>query len=230
MVAAADAASAGEAGAEGAAPPGCVFYGGDQGSRHAAAPARRFDVEPAEPGSDGAEIQDRALAQGGGARAQGAVQEHLHPADAQPRPAEAAAQAQGDGVVQPLPVPVLRGDLGADEGSNGVLDDVAEAEILLVAHGLFEFGLDAPEQIIEAAAHWAEHSFPAIAAFAGWLATAMVDFVFGLSPVISIEQKTLANNPRSTVATMTDIASYLNLLHATIGQARCPRTGEPAAR
>ena len=55
-----------------------------------------------------------------------------------------------------------------------------------------------------------------------------VDFVFGLSPVISIEQKTLANNPRSTVGTMTDIASYLNLLFATIGQAHCPRTGEPA--
>jgi len=54
-----------------------------------------------------------------------------------------------------------------------------------------------------------------------------VDFVFGLSPVISIEQKTLVNNPRSTVGTMTDIASYLNLLFATIGQAHCPRTGEP---
>jgi excinuclease ABC subunit A len=53
-----------------------------------------------------------------------------------------------------------------------------------------------------------------------------VDFVFGLSPVISIEQKTLANNPRSTVGTMTDIASYLNLLFATIGEAHCPRTGE----
>jgi excinuclease ABC subunit A len=53
-----------------------------------------------------------------------------------------------------------------------------------------------------------------------------VDFVFGLSPVISIEQKTLANNPRSTVGTMTDIAGYLNLLFATIGQAHCPRSGE----
>src|SRR5207344_2140353 len=39
--------------------------------------------------------------------------------------------------------------------------------------------------------------------------------------------KTLANNPRSTVGTMTDIASYLNLLFATIGQPHCPRTGEP---
>jgi excinuclease ABC subunit A len=55
-----------------------------------------------------------------------------------------------------------------------------------------------------------------------------VDFVYGLSPVISIEQKTIVNNPRSTVGTMTDIASYLNLLYATIGQPHCPRTGEPA--
>ena len=55
-----------------------------------------------------------------------------------------------------------------------------------------------------------------------------VDFVYGLSPVISIEQKTLTNNPRSTVGTMTDIASYLNLLFATIGEATCPRTAEPA--
>jgi excinuclease ABC subunit A len=54
-----------------------------------------------------------------------------------------------------------------------------------------------------------------------------VDFVFGLSPVISIEQKTLTSNPRSTVGTMTDIASYLNLLFATIGEPHCPRTGEP---
>jgi excinuclease ABC subunit A len=53
-----------------------------------------------------------------------------------------------------------------------------------------------------------------------------VDFLFGLSPVISIEQKTLASNPRSTVGTMTDIASYLNLLFATIGEPHCPRTGE----
>src|SRR3954468_7220248 len=54
-----------------------------------------------------------------------------------------------------------------------------------------------------------------------------VDFVFGLSPVISIEQKTTGRNPRSTVGTMTDIASYLNLLCATIGEPRCPRTSEP---
>src|SRR6476646_2211089 len=53
-----------------------------------------------------------------------------------------------------------------------------------------------------------------------------VDIVFGLSPVISIEHKTSASNPRSTVCTMTDIASYLNLLYATIAIPHCPRTGE----
>ncbi len=65
--------------------------------------------------------------------------------------------------------------------------------------------------------------------FVAQVAKPDVDFVYGLSPVISIEQKTIANNPRSTVGTMTDIAGYLNLLYSTIGEAHCPRTGEPAA-
>src|SRR5881409_4067322 len=64
--------------------------------------------------------------------------------------------------------------------------------------------------------------------FVAQVAKPDVDFMFGLSPVISIEPKTVASNPRSTVGTMTDIASYLNLLFATIAQPHCPRTGEPA--
>ena len=63
--------------------------------------------------------------------------------------------------------------------------------------------------------------------FVAQVAKPDVDFIYGLSPVISIEQKTIANNPRSTVGTMTDISSYLNLLYATIGRPHCPRTGEP---
>ncbi|MBP6824327.1 MAG: excinuclease ABC subunit UvrA, partial [Acidobacteria bacterium] len=63
--------------------------------------------------------------------------------------------------------------------------------------------------------------------FVAQVAKPDVDFVFGLSPVISIEQKTIGNNPRSTVGTMTDIASYLNLLFATIAQPHCPRTNQP---
>ena len=62
--------------------------------------------------------------------------------------------------------------------------------------------------------------------FVAQVAKPDVDFVFGLSPVISIEQKTVGANPRSTVGTMTDIASYLNLLYATIAEPHCPRTGE----
>ncbi len=54
-----------------------------------------------------------------------------------------------------------------------------------------------------------------------------VDFVYGLSPVVSIEQKTIARNPRSTVGTLTDVSSYLNLLFATIGEAHCPYSDEP---
>lgn len=50
----------------------------------------------------------------------------------------------------------------------------------IVAHGLYEFGFTGPEHVIEAAAHWAETTFPAIAGFAGWFATAFVDFFVGL--------------------------------------------------
>jgi excinuclease ABC subunit A len=62
--------------------------------------------------------------------------------------------------------------------------------------------------------------------FVAQVAKPDVDFIFGLSPVISIEQKTTGSNPRSTVGTMTDISSYLNLLFATIAEPHCPRTGE----
>ncbi len=50
-----------------------------------------------------------------------------------------------------------------------------------------------------------------------------VDAILGLSPVISIEQKTITKNPRSTVGTMTDVGDYLRLLYATSGEAHCLR-------
>src|SRR5918912_1183322 len=52
-----------------------------------------------------------------------------------------------------------------------------------------------------------------------------VDFIYGLSPVISIEQKSVSKNPRSTVGTMTDIFDYLRILYSTIGVPHCPRCG-----
>lgn len=53
-----------------------------------------------------------------------------------------------------------------------------------------------------------------------------VDFVFGLSPVIAIEQKRGLVNPRSTVGTMTDIYDYMRLLYSTVGTAKCPYCDE----
>lgn len=52
-----------------------------------------------------------------------------------------------------------------------------------------------------------------------------VDSIEGLSPAISIEQKSTSHNPRSTVGTITEIHDYLRLLFARIGQARCPEHG-----
>ena len=56
-----------------------------------------------------------------------------------------------------------------------------------------------------------------------------VDFVQGLSPVISIDQKTIGSNPRSTVGTMTDLWDYLRMLYATLGTPHCPRCEQPVA-
>ncbi len=50
-----------------------------------------------------------------------------------------------------------------------------------------------------------------------------VDHIEGLSPAISIEQKTTSHNPRSTVGTITEIYDYLRLLFARVGQPRCPK-------
>src|SRR6267143_2132068 len=52
-----------------------------------------------------------------------------------------------------------------------------------------------------------------------------VDHIEGLSPAISIEQKSTSHNPRSTVGTITEIHDYLRLLFAKVGQPRCPIHG-----
>src|SRR5512139_1500845 len=53
-----------------------------------------------------------------------------------------------------------------------------------------------------------------------------VDSIEGLSPAISIEQKTVSRSPRSTVGTVTEIYDYLRLLFASIGQPHCPQCGQ----
>jgi excinuclease ABC subunit A len=52
-----------------------------------------------------------------------------------------------------------------------------------------------------------------------------VDSIEGLSPAISIQQKTTSKNPRSTVGTVTEIYDYLRLLYARIGVPHCPQCG-----
>jgi excinuclease ABC subunit A len=65
--------------------------------------------------------------------------------------------------------------------------------------------------------------------FVGQLKKPDVDFVNGLSPVVSIDQKTVGANPRSTVGTMTDISDYLRMLFSTMGTPHCPLCGEALA-
>ncbi len=56
-----------------------------------------------------------------------------------------------------------------------------------------------------------------------------VDHIEGLSPAISIEQKSTSHNPRSTVGTITEIYDYLRLLYARVGEPRCPEHHQPLA-
>jgi len=63
--------------------------------------------------------------------------------------------------------------------------------------------------------------------FLGMMEKPDVDYIEGLSPAISIEQRTAAKNPRSTVATVTEIYDYLRLLFARIGKPFCPKCGSP---
>ncbi|CEP66929.1 UvrABC system subunit A [Moorella glycerini] len=63
--------------------------------------------------------------------------------------------------------------------------------------------------------------------FLGQMDKPDVDVIEGLSPAISIDQKTASHNPRSTVGTVTEIYDYLRLLFAHIGRAHCPQCGRP---
>ena len=62
--------------------------------------------------------------------------------------------------------------------------------------------------------------------FLGQMEKPDVDYIEGLSPAISIDQKTTNNNPRSTVGTVTEIYDYLRLLYARIGIPHCPKCGK----
>jgi excinuclease ABC subunit A len=66
--------------------------------------------------------------------------------------------------------------------------------------------------------------------FLGQMDKPDVDFIEGLSPAVSIDQKSTSRNPRSTVGTITEVYDYLRLLFARIGKPHCPECGKPIAR
>jgi excinuclease ABC subunit A len=66
--------------------------------------------------------------------------------------------------------------------------------------------------------------------FLGQMDKPDVDFIEGLSPAVSIDQKSTSRNPRSTVGTITEVYDYLRLLFARIGKPHCPVCGDPIAR
>jgi excinuclease ABC subunit A len=66
--------------------------------------------------------------------------------------------------------------------------------------------------------------------FLGQMDKPDVDFIDGLSPAVSIDQKSASRNPRSTVGTITEVYDYLRLLYARIGKPHCPICGRPIAR
>ena len=63
--------------------------------------------------------------------------------------------------------------------------------------------------------------------FLGQMEKPEVDHIEGLSPAISIDQKTTSRNPRSTVGTVTEVYDYFRLLYARIGKPHCPKCGKP---
>src|SRR5437899_6003080 len=63
--------------------------------------------------------------------------------------------------------------------------------------------------------------------FLGQMDKPDVDYIEGLSPAVSIDQKSTTRNPRSTVGTVTEIYDYLRLLFARIGRPHCPKCGKP---
>ena len=66
--------------------------------------------------------------------------------------------------------------------------------------------------------------------FLGQMDKPDVDFIEGLSPAVSIDQKSTSRNPRSTVGTVTEVYDYLRLLYARIGRPHCPECGRPITR
>ncbi len=150
-------------------------------------------------------------------------------------PTSSAAVSAAD---EPVPSPNGRADerlivRGAREHNLKNLDVELPRERLVVITGLSGSGkssLAFDTIYAEGQRRYVESLSAYARQFLGLMEKPDVDAIEGLSPAISIEQKTVSRNPRSTVGTVTEIYDYLRLLWARVGTPHCPECGEPVIR
>ena len=119
---------------------------------------------------------------------------------------------------------------GANENNLKNLDVTIPKEKLVVLTGLSGSGkssLAFDTSYAEGKRRYVESLSSYARQFLGQMDKPDVEFIEGLSPAISIDQKTTSKNPRSTVGTVTEIHDYLRLLYARIGKPHCPVCGKP---
>ena len=121
---------------------------------------------------------------------------------------------------------------GANENNLKNLDVVIPRDKLVVLTGLSGSGkssLAFDTIYAEGQRRYMESLSSYARQFLGQMEKPNVEYIEGLSPAISIDQKTTNRNPRSTVGTVTEIHDYLRLLYARIGKPHCPICGKPIA-
>jgi len=122
---------------------------------------------------------------------------------------------------------------GAREHNLKGIDVVIPRDSLTVVTGLSGSGkssLAFDTIYAEGQRRYVESLSPYARQFLGLMERPDVDLIEGLSPAISIEQKTVSTNPRSTVGTVTEIYDYLRLLFARVGVQHCVNCGEPVVK
>src|SRR5438128_4462039 len=148
--------------------------------------------------------------------------------------ADDAAHTQGR-----VPVSALRTDLsrlvvrGAREHNLKNVDLDLPRDSLIVFTGLSGSGkssLAFDTIFAEGQRRYVESLSAYARQFLGQMDKPDVDFIEGLSPAVSIDQKSTSRNPRSTVGTITEVYDYLRLMYARAGKPHCPQCGKPISR
>src|SRR5436309_14763051 len=141
-----------------------------------------------------------------------------------------ALQIDGWSKIMPQDKNVVR---GAREHNLKDIDITLARDQLVVITGLSgsgKSGLAFDTILAEGQRRYVESLSAYARQFLGQMDKPDVDFIEGLSPAVSIDQKSTSRNPRSTVGTITEVWDYLRLLYARIGTPHCPICGEVIAR